>query len=85
MGVALISFAVTAKLICACLFAYAKNRFSHDMSHMLLVHVSIRIAVPDKIIYWGYPCYTRLIKLGFGEVTVIKYIKELTVTSMQPE
>ena len=30
---ALISFAVTAKLICAFVFAYAKSRFSHDMAH----------------------------------------------------
>ena len=27
---ALISFAVSAKLICVFVFAYAKNRFSHD-------------------------------------------------------
>ena len=27
---ALISFAVTAKLICVFVFAYAKSRFSHD-------------------------------------------------------
>ena len=27
---ALISFAVTAKLICVFVFAYAKNRFSHN-------------------------------------------------------
>ena len=30
---ALISFAVTAKLICAFVFAYAKSRFSHDEAH----------------------------------------------------
>ena len=30
---ALISFAVTAKLICAFVFAYAKRWFSHAMSH----------------------------------------------------
>ena len=29
---ALISFAVTAKLICVFVFAYAKNRFSHDVA-----------------------------------------------------
>ena len=29
---ALISFAVTAKLICAFVFAYAKTRFSHDVA-----------------------------------------------------
>ena len=31
---ALISFAVTAKLICVFVFAYAKIRFSHDAAHM---------------------------------------------------
>ena len=33
---ALISFAVTAKLICDFAFAYAKHWFSHDAAHMLL-------------------------------------------------
>ena len=32
---ALISFAVTAKLICVFVFAYAKSRFSHGEAHML--------------------------------------------------
>ena len=32
---ALISFAVTAKLICAFVFAYSKNLFSHDAAHLL--------------------------------------------------
>ena len=31
----LISFAVTAKLICVFVFAYAKKRFSHDEAHMI--------------------------------------------------
>ena len=31
---ALISFAVTAKLICVFVFAYAKSWFSHDEAHM---------------------------------------------------
>ena len=31
---ALISFAVTAKLICVFVFAYAKIRFSHDKAHI---------------------------------------------------
>ena len=30
---ALISFAVTAKLICTFVLAYAKSRFSHDAAH----------------------------------------------------
>ena len=33
---ALISFTVTAKLICVCVFAYAKSWFSHDITHMCL-------------------------------------------------
>ena len=32
---ALISFAVTAKLICVFVFAYAKSRFSHDEAHII--------------------------------------------------
>ena len=34
---ALISFAVTAKLICVFVFAYAKTRFSHDAAHFVEV------------------------------------------------
>ena len=34
---ALISFVVTAKLICVFVFAYAKSRFSHDEAHIKLV------------------------------------------------
>ena len=30
----LISFAVTGKLICVFVFAYAKSRFSHDEAHL---------------------------------------------------
>ena len=33
---ALISFAVTAKLICVFVFAYAKRWFSHDAAHIIL-------------------------------------------------
>ena len=36
---ALISFAVTAKLICAFVFAYAKCLFSHDTAHLGLLIV----------------------------------------------
>ena len=33
---ALISFAVTAKLICVFVFAYTKLRFSHNEAHILM-------------------------------------------------
>ena len=32
---ALISFAITAKLICVFVFAYAKSRFSHDAAQFI--------------------------------------------------
>ena len=33
---ALISFAVTAKLICVFVFVYAKSQFSHDGANIML-------------------------------------------------
>ena len=38
---ALISFAVTAKLICVFVFAYAKSRFSHDAAHIILFKIKV--------------------------------------------
>ena len=43
---ALISFTVTAKLICVFVFAYAKCWFSHDAVHLFLIyqgHMFIKI------------------------------------------
>ena len=40
----LISFAVTAKLICVFVFAYAKSPFSHDEAH-LIVALPIRPSI----------------------------------------
>ena len=37
---ALISFAVTAKLICVFVFVYAKSRFSHDAAHFIYFQAS---------------------------------------------
>ena len=34
---ALISFAVSAKLICVFVFAHTKSRFSHDAAHIMLI------------------------------------------------
>ena len=36
---ALISFTITAKLICVFVFACAKSRFSHNEAHLSRVHV----------------------------------------------
>ena len=38
---ALISFAVTAKLICVFVFAYAKSRFSYDEAHWVSEYLGI--------------------------------------------
>ena len=38
---ALISFAVTAKLICVFVFVYAKCWFSHDADHLYFVLITI--------------------------------------------
>ena len=54
---ALISFAVTAKLICAFVFAYAECWFSHDVAHIkktFHVHVIFTPLFPTFI----FPIYT---------------------------
>ena len=40
---ALISFAVTAKLICVFVFAYAKLRFSHNEAHKLSAFLTMLV------------------------------------------
>ena len=42
---ALISFAVTAKLICVFVFAYAKLWFSHDAAHLLFLFVGGTLSI----------------------------------------
>ena len=48
---ALISHAVTVKLICAFVFAYAKSRFSHDAAHIL-----------SRQPYVPYECYLSILR-----------------------
>ena len=50
---ALISFAVTAKLICVFVFAYAKSRFSHDAAQ-IVYDKNYEIDYKDKMRYT--PC-----------------------------
>ena len=42
---ALISFAVTAKLICVFVFAYAKSRFSHDEAQIYSCIYDVKINI----------------------------------------
>ena len=41
---ALISLAVTAKLICVFVFAYAKSRFSHNTAQIIIVYLFVQFA-----------------------------------------
>ena len=50
---ALISFAVTVKLICIFVFAYAKSRFSHDAAHFMQ-HTNLLL---DQVEEPCHPCY----------------------------
>ena len=72
---ALISFAVTARLICAFVFAYAKIQFPHDVAHMCCFRIKKSLSmimtliqpIPDK--QYSYlkhpgifvPCYNPAI------------------------
>ena len=47
---ALISFAVTAKLICAFVFAYADCLFSHEAAHMVELTETISNKDTDQLI-----------------------------------
>ena len=47
---ALISFAVTAKLICVFVFAYAKSRFSHDGAQIIKANILlINVKMPTIV------------------------------------
>ena len=65
---ALISCAVTSKLICVFVFAYAKIRFSHDAAHQFAVmcklgclqkavcYSIVSLPGPSLSLFWGYLC-----------------------------
>ena len=45
---ALISFAVTAKLICVFVFAHAKSRFSHNEAHIIIMNTIMMLSCYDQ-------------------------------------
>ena len=49
---ALISFAVTAKLICVFVFAYAKSLFSCDAAHFVFAVTFFRFCIDVSICTW---------------------------------
>ena len=61
---ALISFAVTAKLICVFVFAYAKSRFSHNAAQVMSFKSE---PVARKICLWILDIYIKMkFKTGFS-------------------
>ena len=50
---ALISFAVTAKLICVFVFSYAKSRFSHDAAHIIMRKPALCISHQQSRSAWS--------------------------------
>ena len=50
---ALISLAVTAQLICAFVFAYAKIRFAHVVAHIRLIHNNVHIQIHSETTVHG--------------------------------
>ena len=73
---ALISFAVTTKLICVFVFAYAKSRFSHDAVHIHLLkdrfsHNEARIVFAIPYTYFKGNCAMEIPhSLNFRKYTV---------------
>ena len=60
---ALISFAVTAKLICAFVFAYAKIRFSHDAARWKLSLNAVKFELVLFILHPNCPSLTSKKKI----------------------
>ena len=63
---ALISFAVTAKLICVFVFTYAKSWFSHDLAHTIL---AVKTKASDSMLGWAaniYLCFVESAKSKFS-------------------
>ena len=62
---ALISSAVTAKLICFFVFAYAKRWFSHDASHLFLIYQGHNYVYQDCGITSDINVYHKLLQNKF--------------------
>ena len=68
----LISYAVTAKLICVFVFAYAKNWFSHDAAHLAFNPNRPNGQIGDSTFFLGVSGVIFIFYLIFGEIHVSK-------------
>ena len=80
---ALISFAVTAKLICVFVFAYAKSRFSHDAAHTVACRpCNFQICTYQHLVIFkpSLPTPGNLVKMfQQGELIVYQSSRRLSV------
>ena len=67
---ALISFAVTAKLICVFVFAYAKRRFSHDAAHIFFISMKLPPFLVSLGNMFDRPLLVLGIRFGFLHETI---------------
>ena len=79
----LISFAVTAKLICVFVFAYAKSRFSHNEAQnirpLIIQTVSFNILLIltfKKVIFRNFRLYTKKF-VTIHMVTHVRFNKQI--------
>ena len=59
----LISFAVTAKLICAFVIAYAKCWLSHDVAHISFQDILAVFKMPQTGIFSGRPVHGGMLTI----------------------
>ena len=65
-----ISFAVTAKLICVLVFAYAKIRFSHDEAHYTHVYT----CNDENKQVWENERVTSMLATGRTKAVILVYV-----------
>ena len=81
---ALISFAVTAKLICVFVFAYAKSGFSHDAAQIILCLLEVNATI--KFLKFRTPTNFTVKTLKFklkGSTMVLDLQMELQTVQTQ--
>ena len=72
---ALISCAVTAQLICGFVFAYAKNRFSHDEAQMTSRNTSQRHRLRQGVICLKVCCSKTGLSLSLPDLLLISWTR----------
>ena len=75
---ALISFAVTAKLVCVFVFAYAKSRFSHNEAHIIVLghkQQHVRITIQPNTICTHLSLFSFKIYIISGRYSIFRSLR----------